>query len=173
MPSKRKAQKIETLFQEDERVSRSQRKRDSTALQKLAEELASLGPRQWEKLPLSEDFLQALQLWHSIGDREGRRRQMQFLGRLMREADSDALASALQELRDGKNADSALLQRTEALREALLRADAAEEARLLAAFPLLSVQLAELLEAVQRDNGPPARGAYRALFRLLLDAQKA
>ena len=172
MPPKRKARNIEAFFEKDaELVSRSQRKRDSSALQKLAEEITRLGPKQWDKLPLSDEFLEALRLWHSIADREGRRRQLQFLGRLMRTADSCAIENAMRTLRDGKNAENVLVQRAERLREALLQADAAERTRLLAAMPELAARVQELLEAVQRDNGPPAKNAYRALFRLLLDAQ--
>ena len=83
-------------------VSRSQRKRDSTALQDLAEELTRLAPGLWRDLPLTPELLDALHMWRRIGDREGRRRQLQYLGRLMREADAAAIASALAALREGK-----------------------------------------------------------------------
>ena len=76
-------------------VSRSQRKRDCAALQDVAEALTRLAPGQWRDLPLTPELLEALHMWRRIGDREGRRRQLQYLGRLMRGADAAAIASAL------------------------------------------------------------------------------
>jgi len=90
------------IAHDDGSPSRSQRKRDSTALQKVAEELTRLAPGQWQALPLTPELLEALRLWQRIGDREGRRRQLQYLGRLMREADGAAIASGLAALRAGK-----------------------------------------------------------------------
>jgi ribosome-associated protein len=148
-------------------TSRSQRKRDSAALQKTAEELTRLAPGQWQALPLTPDLLEALQLWRRIGDREGRRRQLQYLGRLMREADGAAIASALAALREGKTRESALLRHTERLREELIRADRSGREKLLARWPKAHGELGALLDAIDRDNGPPAREAYRALFRRL------
>ncbi len=94
MPPKR-TQRDDT----DEWVSRSQRKRESTALQRLAEELARLAPSEWERLPLTEDLLSALRDLRRIRDHEGRRRQMQYLGRLMREADGAAIEAAFADLK--------------------------------------------------------------------------
>ena len=67
------------------RVSRSQRKRDSQALQKLGEELAELPVRELAKLPLSTALLDAYRDLGKITSHEARRRQMQYIGRLMRE----------------------------------------------------------------------------------------
>jgi ribosome-associated protein len=81
--------------------SRSRKKRESTALQKRGEELAALGPGSWKTLPLPEGLLEALSDLHRMKNHEARRRQMQYLGRLMREADSeemDTLLSALDDL---------------------------------------------------------------------------
>ena len=66
-------------------VSRSQRKRDSQALQKLGEELAELPVRELAKLPMSPDLLEAYRDLGRITSHEARRRQMQYIGRLMRE----------------------------------------------------------------------------------------
>jgi len=154
-----------------ERVSRSQRKRDSTALQKMAEELTRLAPSQWSNLPLTPDLLEALHLWRRIDDHEGRRRQLQYLGRLMREADGAAIASGLAVLRDGNTKEIRLLRHTERLREALIRADRLEREKLLAQWPDAWEELFGLLEAIRLDNGLPAREAYRVLFRRLRELQ--
>ena len=83
-------------------VSRSQRKRASSALQDLAEELTRLAPCQWRDLPLTPELLEALHMWRRIHVREGRRRQLQYLGRLMRAVDAEAVESGLADLREGK-----------------------------------------------------------------------
>jgi len=156
---------------EDGAVSRSQRKRDSAALQNMAEEVTRLAPGQWQTLPLTPELLEALHLWRRISDHEGRRRQLQYLGRLMREADGAAIASGLAALREGKTRDTLLLQHTERLREALLRADRDEREKLLARWPEAREELGGLLDAVHKDNGPPAREAFRNLFRRLRELQ--
>ena len=149
------------------RISRSQRKRDSSALQKTAEELTRLAPRQWQDLPLTPELLDALHMWRRINDHEGRRRQLQYLGRLMREADGAEIVSGLAALREGKTREAILLRHTERLREALIRADRGERKQLLAQWPDAEEELCGLLDAIRLDNGPPAREAYRLLFRRL------
>jgi len=153
-------------------ISRSQRKRDSAALQKVAEALTRLAPNQWRDLPLTPDLLEALNMWRRISDHEGRRRQLQYLGRLMREADGVAIEYGLAALRDGDTKEITLLRRTERLREALLRADLRERQTLLAQWPEAEAELCDLLDAIRMDNGPPAQGAYRALFRRLRELQR-
>jgi len=169
MPSQRK----NTQNKDDAWVSRSQRKRDSTALQKTAEELTRLAPSQWQELPLTPDLLEALHLWRRINDYEGRRRQLQYLGRLMREMDGAAIESGLAVLREGKTQEAILLRHTERLREALIRADQNERKTLLAQWPEEEEELRDLLDLIRLDNGPRAREAYRMLFRRLRELQNS
>lgn len=67
-------------------VSRSQKKRDSSALQKIGEELACLAPAKLAKLPLTEDLKEAFAEFRKLSDKEAKRRHLQYIGRLMREA---------------------------------------------------------------------------------------
>lgn len=76
---------------DDERVSRSQRKRESTALQELGEKLAALAPARQALLPLPPDLRDALDEFRRIANREARRRHLQYIGRLMREAEADGV----------------------------------------------------------------------------------
>lgn len=85
--------------------SRSQKKRDSTALQQRGADIAALAPARRRRLPLPEELDEALRHYDSITNREGRRRQMQFIGRIMREMDEDvrtALLEALDSLQEGR-----------------------------------------------------------------------
>ncbi|MEI7447083.1 MAG: ribosome biogenesis factor YjgA, partial [Burkholderiales bacterium] len=72
--------------------SKSQRKRDMHALQDLGERLVELPVSQFEKLELPPELVDAVALARRITSREGRRRQLQYVGKLMRRADVDAEA---------------------------------------------------------------------------------
>lgn len=66
--------------------SRSQKKRDSSALQALGESLARRPKSARDKLPLTEDLQEAFDELDHLTQNEARRRQLQYIGRLMREA---------------------------------------------------------------------------------------
>lgn len=83
--------------QDEDRVSRSRRKRESTALQKWGEKLAALPPARQEALPLPPDLRDALAEFRRISNREARRRHMQYIGRLMREAEAEGLLDGILE----------------------------------------------------------------------------
>lgn len=76
-------------------VSRSQRKRDSTALQAKGEELALLPAAKQALLPLPPDLAKALAEFRALPGREARRRQLQYIGRLMREAGEQGTLQAV------------------------------------------------------------------------------
>lgn len=145
--------------------SRSQKKRESTALQALGEELSRLSLATLETLPLTPDLAEALRLLARIRDHEGRRRQMQFVGRLMRECDAESIRAALEQLRQGHTRENAAFHHAERLREALLTADAAETETLLAPWPEQAEELRDLIQKARQESGAPH--ARRALFRRL------
>lgn len=73
-------------------LSKSQRKRDATALQQLGEQLARLTAAQLKRIPLPEDLRAAVQLARSITQRGGRQRQLQYVGKMMRQLTEAELA---------------------------------------------------------------------------------
>ncbi|WP_291440643.1 ribosome biogenesis factor YjgA [Desulfovibrio sp.] len=122
--------------QDFEQPSRSAKKRESHALQALGEELARLAPQEVQDLNLSADLTEALALYARIRNHEGRRRQMQFIGRLIREMDDvDPLRDALERRKAGSMAATAALHRAEQWRDRLLSAPADELDQLLDALP--------------------------------------
>lgn len=110
--------------------SRSEKKRQSIALQNMGEELTRLGPQEVKNLDLPADLREALQLYARIGDHEGRRRQMQFIGRVMREIDPAPIRAMLDARREVSAAATAALHKAEQWRDRLLTADEAELAEL-------------------------------------------
>lgn len=85
---------------ENARPSRSARKRASAAMQRLGEELANLRPGDRIGLNLPLELEEALAMYDTIKDHEGRRRQRQYIGRLMRNLDAEAIDRALRKFQD-------------------------------------------------------------------------
>ena len=157
---------------EDVFVSRSQKKRDSTALQKLGEELAQLSVSQLKDVPLTPDLREALTELARIRDKEGRRRQMQYLGRLMREADGEAIRTAVEAVKLGQTRANQTFHHAERLRDALLQVGEAAQDELLQAWPAEREDLRALVRAAQEEKrhaAPPkaARELFRRLHALL------
>lgn len=132
--------------------SRSEKKRQSLALQNMGEELTRLGPQEVKNLDLPADLREALQLYARIGDHEGRRRQMQFIGRVMREIDPAPIRTMLDARREVSAAATAALHKAEQWRDRLLTADEAELAE------LVDTLLAARPKAAQpaTEDGPEA-----------------
>ena len=151
--------------------SRSEKKRQSLALQNMGEELTRLGPQEVKNLDLPADLREALQLYARIGDHEGRRRQMQFIGRVMREIDPAPIRAMLDARREVSAAATAALHQAEQWRDRLLSADQGELAGLVAtllAGRALPDQDAEEPEAMGKAGLP----SQEELLALTLAARK-
>jgi ribosome-associated protein len=154
--------------------SKTQRKHAMHALQELGERLVSLSDERCAALHLPEALREAVNAAKRIRSREGLRRQMQFIGRLMRDTDPDPIRAKLAEWDGQSHAATALHHRLERWRERLLADDAAltEFAR---AHP--GVDLQRLRACVretrkeQRANKPSRQ--FRELFRLIREAAAA
>lgn len=82
-------------YNEQEYKSRSQKKRESTALQHLGAAIAALPRAKRRRLPLSEDLALAFDELEGMKSREAGRRQMQYVGRLVREMDEEERAALI------------------------------------------------------------------------------
>ncbi len=150
------------------RQSKTRRKEEMTALQALGEALLHVGPARRAELGLPERLKEALDVAQRISQREARRRQLQFIGRLMREVDAAPIRARLAQWADAPNAEKARLHTVERWRERLLSEPAALEV-LCAEQPHADrSRFATLVEEVhaQRAHAQPPR-AYRELFRAL------
>ena len=67
--------------------SKSRRKREATALQDLGEQLVELTSAQLKRIPLPEELLAAIKATQAMSQRGARKRQLQFIGKLMRQLD--------------------------------------------------------------------------------------
>jgi ribosome-associated protein len=155
---------------DEQPVSKTRRKKDMHALQALGEALVALSPAQLSGLSLPERLADAIGAAKRIPTFEGRRRQMQYIGRLMREVDPEPIAQRLQLLRNARGQDNARHHEAERWREKLLAEDSALT-ELAAARPGLDTQ--QLHTLVRNARREAARGgapkAQRALFRAVRD----
>jgi len=107
------------------RPSKSQRKKDSAQLQELGRELSLMPPDRLVPLNLEEPLLDALTELRRTKTHEGRRRQLQYVGKLMRQADEAPLREAVAQFKLGSARDTWTLHEAERWREALLVDDEA------------------------------------------------
>src|SRR5690606_41842269 len=94
-------------------------------VQRLGDALAALRPEQLASIPVDEKLRDAIELGRRIRSREALRRQRQLIGRLMRDADADAIRDALEATSAGHRAEVALARAAEEWRERLLADDTA------------------------------------------------
>jgi len=163
--------------QEYERPSKSQLKREMTALQKMGEELVAQSRDRVKRVPLPEDVRDAILECQQITNHEGRRRQLQFVGKKMRTLDAEEVAAVQRTLdswRGASKADTNAMHMLERRRDKLLANDAALT-ELLAEHPAADAQQLRTLirnaRKEQAENKPPK--AYREIFQLLKQLQAA
>jgi ribosome-associated protein len=137
-------------------------------LQALGAALVELTEAQLRGLELDEDLRRAVQEARRITSHEARRRQLQYIGRLMRDVDPAPIRARLAAIEGGSAESAARHKRLEQLRERLLGDDAALT-DFLAAHPGADAQeLRTLIRNARREQkeGRPPR-AFRELFRAL------
>jgi ribosome-associated protein len=149
-------------------VSKTKRKQEMTALQSLGAKLVDLPASQIAELPMEERLREALLEAKRITSHEAKRRQMQYVGRLMREIDPAPLRERLEAMTGHSARAAARHRRLEAWRERLLADDEALTA-FAAEHPGADLQALRTLirntRKEQRQAKPPR--SYRELFRLI------
>lgn len=149
-------------------LSKTRRKTEMHDLQSLGETLVQLSAPRLSELGLPERLADAIEQARAISKHEARRRQMQYIGRLMRDVDPDPIRARLAQWGAAPAAEKARLAAVERWRERLL-SDAVALDQLCAAVP--HADRASLSALVVRVQGERARAApphaYRELFRVL------
>lgn len=155
--------------------SKTQRKRAMHELQALGEELVQLAADRLGKIELPEDLRAALCAARSMARHDdARRRQLQYVGRLMRDVDAEPIRRALAALRGESAEEARRLHWLERLRADLL-ADEKTLHEIANTYPAADLQqLRSLRRAAlhEQAQGKPPR-SYRAIFRLLRELERA
>jgi ribosome-associated protein len=161
---------------EYDRPSKSELKRQSNELQKLGEQLIEAPRDRVKRVPMPDEVKDAILMCQTITNHEGRRRQLQFVGKLMRTLDEEEVAVIQRTIESWKGtsrAEAAALHALERRREKLLADDKALT-QLLEEHPELDVQHLRTLirnaRKEQAENKPPK--AYREIFQILKDLAK-
>ncbi|MFD4840182.1 ribosome biogenesis factor YjgA [Achromobacter sp. NPDC058515] len=159
-----------------DRPSKSQVKREMHALLDLGKQLIDLSPERLKQLPLAERLYEAIRTAQRTTGREGRRRQVHFVGKLMRDAPADEIRAQLDVWENGSREETASMHRLEALRDRLLDDDDVLTG-LLANNPQADgQQLRTLIRAARKERlgnasllqgQEPQKKHYRALFQAL------
>jgi ribosome-associated protein len=162
--------------QEYERPSKTEMKRQSDALQDLGRELVEAPRDRVKRVPMPEDVRDVILECQNIKNHEGRRRQMQFIGKKMRTLSEEEVAvikRTIEGWKGASKADTAALHALERRRDKLLADDKALTV-LLEEAPHLDVQHLRTLirnaRKEQAENKPPK--AYREIFQILKDLDK-
>ena len=165
----------ETIHPElDARPSKTQRKKQSHALQSLGEQLVDLTPAKLAQVPLPEQLREAVEMAQRTRSHEGRRRQLQYVGRLMRDADAEAISQALAADSEHHRGVVTAMHSAERWRDGLIdsRLDLTS---FIERYPGgAATPLAALVSAARREreaSKPPrqARLLYRELHRIIAD----
>jgi ribosome-associated protein len=153
-----------------DRPSKTQRKKEMHALQALGQQLVDLSRDQVAQVDLPEELREAIAFAHKVTSHEGRRRHMQYIGKLMRHVDADEIRAAIGRATGESRAAIALMHLAERWRDRLLADDDALT-DFMAERPGVDVQwLRATIRAARREHaaGQPPKHA-RELYRWLYD----
>lgn len=150
--------------------SRTRKKKEATALQRIGERLAGLSEEQLQRLQLPDDLLQALLAVKGMQAHGARRRQMQYIGGIMRKVDIEPIEQGLLEIEQGAMAQARAFQRIERWRDRLVAGDDQLMEELLATVPGMDRQrLGQLVRSARKaqEKEGAAKKSARHLFRYL------
>ncbi|HHF7344715.1 TPA: ribosome biogenesis factor YjgA [Legionella feeleii] len=153
----------------EEPKSKSQKKRDADALQKVGVKLIALSLSKLDTLPLPPNLRQAIIDAKSIKSHGAIRRQAQLIGKLMRAADNEAILAAYETIIAEDSAQTAAFHELEQWRDRLINEGKEALTEFIDAFQPTDVQqLRQLVKkAVDEQNSGKPTGASKALFRFL------
>lgn len=157
--------------EDDLRASKSQRKREAHATTKLGRQLVELGRQQLAAIPLPDDIVQAVNEARAMSSHGARKRQILFLGKLLRQIDTQPIAQAVTEILAPGRRSVAQAQAAERWRDQLLNGGDPALNQLLREYPDANRQ--HLRQLMRQAGGPAesqkARQAQRNLYRSLHD----
>lgn len=151
--------------------SKSQRKRDMTALQKLGETLVRLPAAQLAKIPLESHLADAITEARRLTSHEAVRRQLQYIGKLMRTVDPEPIQAAIDLIESKSKQSKAQFHLIERWRDRLIAEEDETLQSFLEKFPHSSrQQLRQLVRnAKKRENADTELFRY---LRSVIDTKK-
>ena len=155
-------------MEDDDFISKTRRKKQMKDLQDLGAALVELSREQLARIDLPEDLREAVTACRGITKHEGRRRQMQYIGKIMRNIDAGPIAAQLAELEAPSRRQTAVFHVAERWRDEIMGEPGAIE-RFMKEFPEADAnrlrELAEKAREEKRTSKPPR--SFRDLFHVL------
>jgi ribosome-associated protein len=154
---------------EDDGKSRTQKKNEDRALQELGKQLVGLSAEQLANIDVPEELLEAVMIARKTKKRGAKRRQMQYIGRLMRNIDAEPIRNAFENLRLGDLDKARSFHRIEQWRDAIKAGEEQVIEEILASCPDAQRQRLTQLARNVRDDAQKGKGvkSSRMLFRYL------
>ena len=160
--------KVEVI--DEEEISKSQIKREAEALKTIGRELVALSKKQLPQIPGSDLLFHSIAVAHKIMDKhEALRRQIQYIGKVLRNEDCEAIRAALDKLNNKHQQLTHATERLEKLRDELIIQGDDKINELLQEFPTLERQkLRQLVRQANKEKKAekPAKAA-KELFAYL------
>ncbi len=153
-----------------ETISKTRKKEQALAAQDLGEKLVKLTGEQLGKIALPEELLSAVTQAKMIKKHGARRRQMQYIGVLMRKIDATPIQEAIQDLEEAGRRQVEVLKKVERWRDELVRGNDALVEEIVSAVPNADKEQLTALVTKAREElikARPSPAPARALFRYL------
>lgn len=149
--------------------SRTQKKNEDRALQELGKQLVGLSSEQLANIDVPEELLEAVMVARKTKKRGAKRRQLQYIGRLMRNIDAEPLRNALDNIRRGDLDKARFFHQIEQWRDAIKAGEEKVIEEVLASCPDAERQRLAQLARNARNEAEKGKGvkSSRVLFRYL------
>lgn len=153
---------------EDEFISKTRRKRQMTELQDVGKALVKLSPEQLKRMELPEALRDAVLACKGFNKHEAVRRQLQYIGRLMRDVDAAPIVEQLAAIEGPNRKQTALLHLSEKWRDEMLRDSQAVE-RFAREFPQADAGKLRALAAAAAEERRSTKAPkhFRELFHAI------
>ncbi|MCK6263082.1 ribosome-associated protein [Vibrio sp. ZSDE26] len=155
-------------------VSKTEMKHDMDILQKLGEELVALTPAMLKKIPMSEDLADAIKDAQRFKN-EAKRRQLQYIGKMMRTIDTEPLQAGLDKIRNKHSQATVEFHKLEKLRDRVVEEGDSAIADVMDLYPNTDRQRLRQLArqaAKEKKAGKPAK-AFREVFQVLRELHES
>ena len=153
--------------------SKTQKKKEAHSLQELGEKLVKLSTEQIDDIDLPAELCNAVKFAKTIKSHGARKRQMQYIGTLMRKLDTGPVQDAICHIEEGNHRKAMAFKETEKWRDELIAGNKMPVDEILTKCPGADRQhLTQLVRNAikEREHNKPPK-ASRALFRYLRDLQ--
>ena len=155
-------------MEDDDFISKTRRKKQMKDLQDLGAALVELSKEQLARVDMPENLRDAIMECRGITKHEGRRRQMQYIGKIMRGIDAGPIAAQLAAIEAPSRRQTAVFHVAERWRDEIMTEPGAIE-RFMKEFPEADAnrlrELAEKAREEKRASKPPR--SFRDLFHVL------